>query len=342
MYSEKPNLHQRQKRHQPGQLRTVALDTTFRCNLNCPHCYAFPFINKVEAIDMELLKPALEEFYGMGVFHYVLQGGEAITDMPRLREIIPHLHPEETYLNVISNGWEMDRKIIQELKDLQVDKITFSLDSGIPEEHDQGRREGCYDRVIKAIGDVRDSGMLVGLSTVITHQSLHTPSFEKVYEVAKQEQVRLHLQIAEPVGNWEGNQEVLLTEEDTLYTRRLYDESALLPNGQKILHRDLYLEDGECCPAGTEFLSLTADGELFTCNFLQFTLGNIRDHSVREMRDMVLQSPWFSERHNRCLAGEHQEFMELFMFPNKGCPKPMNATEVFGLKRCSESCTCVK
>ena len=69
MYTEKPKLQQRQGAHQPGDLRTIALDVTPRCNMKCPHCYAAVLID-LKPIELELLKGALNEAYELGVFHY--------------------------------------------------------------------------------------------------------------------------------------------------------------------------------------------------------------------------------------------------------------------------------
>lgn len=164
MYSEKPKLHQRQKVHKTGQLRTVAMDTTFVCNFQCPHCYASPFVNRVKPIELETLKLALDEFYELGVFHYVLQGGEPVADFERLRAILTLLYPDETYINIVSNGWLMESDMVRELKGLKVDKISFSRDSGIPDEHDANRRKGSYERVLNAIDMVLAEGLLVGVS----------------------------------------------------------------------------------------------------------------------------------------------------------------------------------
>ena len=80
MYDQKPLLHKRQAAHKPGQLRTIALDVTSRCNMTCGHCYAETF-NNVGTVDLKTLIRTLDEFYDMGVFHYVIQGGEPIVQI---------------------------------------------------------------------------------------------------------------------------------------------------------------------------------------------------------------------------------------------------------------------
>ena len=103
MYSEKPLLHERQRRHRPGALRTLSVDVTPACNMECSHCYAETF-SKVEPVALDLLAVTLGEACDLGVFHFVFQGGEPIVAPARLEAIIGMCRPEQSYLNVVSNG----------------------------------------------------------------------------------------------------------------------------------------------------------------------------------------------------------------------------------------------
>lgn len=337
MYAEKPLLHDRQKRHRPGNLRTIALDVTSRCNMACSHCYAETF-NRVDMVDTGTLGRALEEFYELGVLHYVLQGGEPIMSPKRLEFVLRHCHPDETYINVVSNGWAMDRDRIRWLKDLKVDKIAFSLDSGIEEEHDVNRLPGSFRRVVEAIDMVREEGLLSSISFVVTHESLYSDGFRRAYALAKDKGIRMDVQIAEPVGKWDGRKDVLITPEDAAHIKHLQQVSGRIGTGQTMINRDIYCGDNDHCPAGIEFMSLSADGQFLPCNFLQFSLGNIRDRSVRQMRDDLLTSPWFRGAIPNCLCGENEEFIDQYIVPHAGKPKPLDAYEIFGLGDTSARC----
>jgi len=331
VYKDKPKLHARQRAHKPGQLRTIALDVTPRCNMKCSHCYAETFVN-VEPLNLDLMNRALDQFYELGVSHYVLQGGEPIADLPRLEAILRMCHPDETYINVVSNGWSMTRDRVHWLKDLLVDKIAFSLDSGIEEEHDSGRGKGSFKRVMAAIDHVQEAGLLTSISTVVTHTSLYSDGFKKAYEFAQSKKIRLDIQIAEPVGKWDGITDHLMTPEDSAFIKKLQKDCPTLPHGQKMINRDIFCGESDHCPAGTEFMSLSTDGQLLPCNFLQFSLGNVRDRSIKDMRDAVLGNKWFNGKHPDCLIGENQEFIDTFVVPNVGRPKPLDAWKLFDLK----------
>lgn len=330
MYSEKPLLHERQRRHRSGDLRTIALDVTPRCNMRCGHCYAETFV-AVEPIEIDVLEKALDELYELGVFHYVLQGGEPIVHSTRLEPILRACHPDETYINVVSNGWGMTAARVAWLRDRKVDKITFSMDSGIEEEHDANRAPGSFQKVVRAVDDVLDAGLLASISVVVTRDSLYSEGFRLAYEFAARKKIRIDVQIAEPVGKWDGRTDVLLRPEDSAFVKRLQQESPVLSNGLRMVNRDLYSGAADHCPAGSEFMGLTADGQLLPCNFLQFSLGNIRDRSIREMRAALMTNPCFQGNHPVCLCGEDRNFIESYIVPFVDEPKPLDAYEVFSL-----------
>lgn len=330
MYQLKTKLHLRERGHRQGDLRTIALDVTGKCNMHCRFCYAETFAHK-EPVALDVLRKALDEAHDMGVCHYILQGGEVCADFGRLKEIIAMIRPDETYINVVSNGWGMTREKIGELRELQVDKITFSLDSGIEEEHDGNRMPGGYRRVLEAIDMVREAGLLTGISTVVTHESLHSEGFKAAYEIARERGIRFDVQIAEPVGKWDGNRECLITKDDAEYIYGLYQNSPIMDNGQTMVKRDLYRGNQVCCPAGTEFMAITVDGNFMPCNFIQATLGNIKDKSLRKMREDLLKSSWFNKEYPYCILGECDQYFEEVVERYKDVEKPLDAYEVFGL-----------
>lgn len=323
MYKLKPKLHERQKNYVKGSLRSIALDVTAKCNMSCNHCYAETFVQK-KPVDLDVLKKTIDESYQMGVFHYVLQGGEAIMDESRLEKIISMIYPDETYINVVSNGWDMTSSRIKWLKALKVDKICFSLDSGIAENHDKNRIEGSYQKVLAAIDKVLYEGLDTSVSCVVSKDFTKTLDFKQLYEFVKSKKIKLDVQIAMPVGKWDGNLEVLAKPEDISKIKELQLESPLLKNGQQMIKRDIFSSECDHCPAGVEFMGISVDGNLLPCNFLQFTLGNIEFISIRKKREELIKNIWFNGNQKICLVGENREFIDNYITPYVGMKKPLD------------------
>lgn len=329
MYKNKPKLHALQAAHKAGEFRTLSVDVTSRCNMKCPHCYAEPFKNRPDA-DLETMCAAIREARSMGAYHFVFQGGEPITEPGRLEAMIKATEPDSAYINVVSNGWEMTVDKIEWLGDLGVDKIAYSLDSGIEKEHNAVRGNGSFDRVLNSIMSTDDAGILASISLVVTRQSFGSEGFWSAYTFAFDSKIRIDLQIAEPVGLWEGNLDALVTPEQTQFIQMLRKYSPILPNGQKMVNRDLFtMDDQSCCPAGREFMAITSDGHILPCNFLQFTLGKVGKVKLKDARDRLLKSTWFSYPCGRCLCGEDRTFIEKFITPYVGKTKPLDASLLF-------------
>ncbi len=313
-------------------LRTIDIAVTGKCNFNCVHCYAEVF-NEEKPIELNILEKFIDEAIQMGVFHFVLQGGEAIIEHERLKAIIKLCRPHRCYITVVSNGWAMNRETILELKRLSVDKIAISLDSMIPEEHDTFRnRPGSWQRAIQALSDIVEAGLHTSISTTITHQNLQSDGIQGIFDFAEKHGYRVDVQIAQPAGKWEGALDYLIDEEDAAWLLKRRDSSKVSRNGQIIINRDIYPRAGTAgCPAVKEFMSLNVAGEVMPCTFIQASLGNIKDKSLREMREAALRNPYFQNYNPVCLSGEDRSFIGKYLQPYIGKKKPMNAYEVFNL-----------
>lgn len=331
MYADKPLLHQRQALHQRGQLRTLSIDVTGKCNMHCSKCYAATFMSK-KPVEMDVLLKAIQEADAMGVFHYVLQGGEPIADFDRLSALLTGMPRERCFINVVSNGWDMTPNMIYWLRTMDVDKIALSMDSGIEAEHDFYRGQGSFNRVVQAVKDIKQAGLLTSISMVITHKNLYSAGFIKAYDFARDNDLKFDVQIAVPTGNWQGCYELCLDVDDIRYLDELRQYCGKISNGQEMIHRDLFCADGKkCCPAGTEFMAISVDGEFLPCNFLQTTLGNIANESLKTMRDRLLKCIHFQGKNDKCLAGEDREFIETYFMYNSYLPRPLDANKLFQL-----------
>lgn len=67
------------------------------------------------------------------------------------------------------------------------------------------------------------------------------------------------------------------------------------------------------------------------CNFIQATLGNIRDKSLKDMRNDLLKSDWFCREYPYCILGESDQYFKEVVEKYKDFEKPLNAYEVFKL-----------
>lgn len=197
------------------RMRAVDMMVTGKCNFSCIHCYASNW-REQDLIPLPVLKKGIDELISLGVFHFTLQGGEPLVDIPRLKEIIKMCRPQASYISITTNGWLLTPDVIADLKECGVDKFGISLDSGLPEEHDKSRNTAqSFSRAVKALEDVRSAGLHTGISTCISHQNLHSEGMKALFRYARDKKHRINIIPACPSGKLEGQREILFTEEDS-------------------------------------------------------------------------------------------------------------------------------
>lgn len=141
----------------------VALNLTERCNLACAHCYLDAKVLKEGAVD-ELgtadVKRVLGEIADVGPeAMVVLTGGE-----PMLRRDLPEIarHASGLGLMVVvgTNGMLLRPDRIKELQAAGVSGVGISVDSLIPQTHDDFRgKNGAWIKTMQGIDACKDAGM---------------------------------------------------------------------------------------------------------------------------------------------------------------------------------------
>ncbi|HLC42603.1 MAG TPA: SPASM domain-containing protein, partial [Methylomirabilota bacterium] len=174
------------------------------------------------------------------------------------------------------------------------------------------------------------AGLHTAISTVATHKNLHSEGMQTLFRFARENRYRIDVQVAQPVGMWEGRMDLLIDQEDAAYLRALRDPSQTNLNGQVLVNRDLYPTlCREGCPAVKEFLSITTKGEVLPCTFIQISLGNIRNRSLKEMRAAALRNEYFALYNPTCLSGEDRGFIDRYLARVWGQDKPGDGTRIF-------------
>lgn len=140
--------------------RYLELQITDRCNLRCRHC----FLGDAEGRDLPApaIRKVLAEFEEMQGLRLLITGGEPLLH-PVFREINEML-PEFSLRKVLfSNGVALTGDLLDELN---VEEVQLSID-GLEKSHDALRGRGSFIRAIRAVGEARDKGFDVSVSTMV-------------------------------------------------------------------------------------------------------------------------------------------------------------------------------
>ncbi|MHC4446683.1 MAG: radical SAM/SPASM domain-containing protein [Planctomycetota bacterium] len=286
-----------------SRLRYVDLALTYKCNLNCIHCSAAR-LGKLDEADMSLedYRALGRQLVRNGVLVVQLTGGEP-SIRKDLDQIIRALGPKKLFISMNTNCVPLNRQRLLHLKKAGLDNLCVSVDDWDAAEHDRWRqRPGTHEKALKTIDLAREVGLRVMVFTVATHQNIRSDNFLKLVEYTRRKKVLLLVGWAVPAGNWNANEEVLLTEDDLAYldqvqTKHLHVRTDFESN---------YFRWG--CGAVKEKLYITATGDVIPCAFVHIKLGNIYDRPLATIRQDALKVDWFRDYNHSCLAANDREF----------------------------------
>lgn len=306
-------------------LRGIVFASSYACNFSCSHCYATRFRDTdLPPLSLEEKIAVINKCLQLGATSFDFVGGE-IGLSKDLKQLLSACKPYKTHLSLASNGYDITREKVRHLKNLGIDKISISIDSGSEQEHDQFRnKKGSYERCFEAIENIRQEGLTPVIITCISKGDTKKQSFHDLVNYAINNHVELVFSVAIPFGQWEGNIDVLCDEEDIRYMREMHKEYSFLT-------RDCYENMGSSgCPAVKQIIYISEYGDVMPCPFTHISFGNIRYESIRDIRERMLSMPEFAEYHPCCLAGEDRTFIERHLSKTFGAKTyPLAATEAF-------------
>ena len=289
--------------------RGIDFAVTYACNFKCSHCYAERLKNKRLAKKMPLAdyKRVAQEAMSLGIAVFSFQGGEPalLKDLP---DILRAFKPKQNHITITTNGSMLTESMLREWARIGVDTIYFSIDSGIAEEHDKFRNHpGSFNKIMQAIGWAQKYGLRVAINTTVSRDNLYTRGFKSILDYSHKHQIMLETIFARPLGNWDGQAEIMLSAEDIAYyygMRRNYP----------FVVRDLDNNYGQRgCPAVKEVLYITAYGDVCGCPYNHAVIGNIHELHLGQIIKQGLNNPWYDHYHAECLTALDKDFLEKYL-----------------------------
>jgi len=143
------------------------LAITYRCNLNCSHCYTGGSREMKELSLAEWVK-VYEVLWKIGVPQVVFTGGE-----PTLRNDLVDLvsEAEEFVTGLVTNGTTL-AELAAPLRNASLDYVQVTLESNNPEIHNRMVGDGgAFERTIQGIRKALEIGLQVVTNTTLTKQN---------------------------------------------------------------------------------------------------------------------------------------------------------------------------
>lgn len=312
-------------------LRYVDLAIDYKCNLKCKHCFARDFLQKSPGRELTLqeYEKLAKEAMELGAYSFDFQGGEPFLFFDKLIEIIKVFKPKENLISVTTNGTFPDKEKLMLLKKIGVDHLIISIDSFVPEIHDNFRGvSGVFEKAMTTLKLAREVGLNVIINTVVSHENIRTKGFLDLIKFAERNGILLNTIFAAPVGGWFANKDVLLTEDDKKFMEALRKKYMFIT--RDIDHS--FLTRG--CNALKESIYVTAKGDVLACPFIHISFGNVKEESLKEILNKAYAVKYFDHYHPICLISEDKKFIDNYINLTKNRKSyPISLKEVKWLQK---------
>ncbi|PMP82838.1 MAG: radical SAM protein [Caldisericum exile] len=264
----------------------MLVDPTERCNYNCIGCWAGSY-DRAHELSFERFDRLMNEAKELGIYFIVVSGGEP-TIYPHLIDIFKK-HNDMAFM-FYTNGSLITEKYAERLAEVGNAVPCISVE-GFKEKTDWRRGEGAWDRVIKAMDNLKKVKVPFGYSVTETSKNIEEVLSDEFVDfmIDKGAKIAWYFQYI-PTGK-DPDITLMLTPEQRLYSyKRIHEIRATKP----LFAADFWNDGpytGGCLAGGRRYLHITADGGIEPCAFIHLAQGNINEISLKE----ALQLPFFKE-----------------------------------------------
>ncbi|PKV98962.1 radical SAM/SPASM domain-containing protein [Nocardia fluminea] len=281
----------------------VQLGLTYRCNLKCSHCYAL-YRRSRDEFSLPEIESLANDLYRAGSASLVYSHGENMIRRD-FHDAAATFRDLDFYQTLMLNGFYVrTANDAQRLVDAGINRAMVSIDSIDPAIHDKVRgKVGAFDVAQRALRLLKDAGMpTVGFSTTIdTHNYEHVAQIVDFalalgVDAVSFMQNRYNLQGVFDRGLWPRYRDVCrdlyeltLEYQGTLdiYTHDPFMLTLLDDRMGDRANREAFI-GSNLCNVGTSMVSIDPVGNVSGCNFIEESIGNVRDEPFADIWDRLV------------------------------------------------------
>jgi radical SAM protein with 4Fe4S-binding SPASM domain len=271
----------------------VSWNLTRKCNLKCSHCYINATPNELkDELNTEESKRLIDQIAEVSRPLLILSGGE-----PLLRndvyELVRYGTEKGLRMGLGSNGGLIDAEVARKLKESGIKTVSISIDSPIPEQHDEFRGvSGSWQKAVDAIKALRANDVLVQVNTTLTQQNYN--QIDDIMSLSEQIGVEnFHLFFLVPTGRGAKIADISTAMYEEMITNtfaktakhKLNVRPSCAPQFMRIA-KDMGIDMRQWirgCVAGLYYCRVYPNGGITPCPYLPVKLGNIREKTFKEI-----------------------------------------------------------
>jgi len=294
---------------------------TYKCQCNCRHCSAGRHLrNDLPDLSTKEAKALIDQSQNLGVSIIAFTGGEPLL-RDDIYELISYVDKRKALPILFTNGLLLSEENIEKLVNAGLYSLFVSIDSPIPEEHDQLRgMAGLFESAILGIKRMQSKGGFVGISSYATRSATQKGMYKKLYSLARELGVEnLILFDCVPTGNTLNDTSEMLTpeqhEEIRKFSSYIFKHQRVPQLNSQSWQNSIegYLGGIGCLAVNLQYY-VSAYGEVSPCDFTPLSFGNVRNKSIKEIWNKMVHHPAYNHRSTFCRM-QHPDFRRFYIDP---------------------------
>lgn len=280
---------------------------TYKCQCNCRHCSAGRHLrNDLPDLSTKEAKALIDQSQNLGVSIITFTGGEPLL-RDDIYELISYVDKRKAIPILFTNGLLLSEENIEKLVNAGLYSLFVSIDSPIPEEHDQLRgMAGLFESAILGIKRMQSKGGFVGISSYATRSATQKGMYKKLYSLARELGVEnLILFDGVPTGNTLNDTSEMLTpeqhEEIRKFSSYIFKHQRVPQLNSQSWQNSIegYLGGIGCLAVNLQYY-VSAYGDVSPCDFTPLSFGNVRNKSIKEIWNKMVHHPAYNHRSTCC------------------------------------------
>jgi len=222
---------------------------------------------------------------------------------------------------LFTNGLLLSEENVEKLVDAGLYSLFVSIDSPIPEEHNQLRgMPGLFESAIQGIKRMKSKGGYVGISSYATRSATQKGVYKKLYSLARNLGIENFILFdAVPTGNMLNDTSEMLTpgqhEEIREFSSKIFNHRMVPQFNSQSWQNSIegYLGGIGCLAVNIQYY-VSAYGDVSPCDFTPLSFGNVRNKSLKEIWNKMIHHPAYNHRSTFCRM-QHPNFRHFYIDP---------------------------
>ena len=288
---------------------------TYRCNFACSFCYAGINCTR-EIVQKDLstdeIKRILHKIRHQAQVPSVSFTGGEPTLRKDLPDLIRYAKGLDMRVNLISNGYLIDKKLVKKLKKAGLDSAQLSIEGATAATHDAITGvKGSFDQLLKAVAFLQEEKIWVHTNTTLSAENQHEASILPKFLKKELKVDRFSMNLIIPTGSAKEHKKILIPySEAGVIIQEIHAASKKVdiefmwysPLPLCIFNTITHDLGNKGCAACDGLISVDSEGNIIPCASWDEPMGNLLTHDFDEIwyRDRCTFIRNKMETHSEC------------------------------------------